>query len=240
MVGLFLPEPCSFLVSALVLCLKTPGCHLETATWIWFLAYEALGSDPMRASLEKFQFDLVSMENEHCRMGNLSPACGKRTPPSCSQIFKIYQLLVTSSELSFAADSWMNSSCLCILCSTSMAFPASVYPSSTTVDFIFLFFSPSAFKKTSGLPNTWVTWKNQRILFWFCYVNTFMFRRSSRISWASIILMSLDFYFVFVFDHIAVIQSENLWFWGLCIAQKTSLYISGSQHKTLTPKDNNL
>lgn len=94
----------------------------------------------MRASLEKFQFDLVSMENEHCRMGNLSPACGKRTPPSRSQTFKIYQLLVTSSELSFAADSWMNSSCLCILCSTSMAFPASVYPSSTTVDFIFLFF----------------------------------------------------------------------------------------------------
>lgn len=101
MADLSLPELCSVLVNALVLDLKTPGCHLETATCIWFLAYEASGSDRMRASLEKFQLDLMSMENEHCGMMSLSPACVKCTPPSSSQPFRTDQLLVTSPELSF-------------------------------------------------------------------------------------------------------------------------------------------
>ena len=60
----------------------------------------------MRASLEKFQFDLMSMENEHCGIAILFPAYVKYAPPFCSQPYEIDQLLFSSSELSLPPDSY--------------------------------------------------------------------------------------------------------------------------------------
>lgn len=106
----------------------------------------------MRASLEKFQFDLMSMENEHCGIAILFPAYVKHTTPFCSQPFEQISFSSLLQHPPLLLTARMNNSCFCILWSIPMAsFPISIYPFSMILDLISFFFFSRHLKRLLSL-----------------------------------------------------------------------------------------